>query len=211
MPTLARAAAAGYGWPVRIQDLKPRVSGRPLFIAEAKPRSPFGFSSGSSWEALLSLAIDCGDVVSVHTDPRWGGSLDLIRAARAKTGKPILAKGIHAEDAEVRAALEAGATFALVVGRMPAADILPRCLIEPLSVAELRSLPPEVAAVWNSRDLADGSLKKEAFAEARAVWRGWLCQASNIRGVADVQPGADAVLVGQGLPSFPGFGPQVDF
>jgi indole-3-glycerol phosphate synthase len=187
---------------VRIRDIVPR-NGRPyLFIAEAKPVSPFGWKSDASWEELLALAARVGDVVSVHTDPRWGGSAQLIEEARGRTAKPILAKGIHATDEEVRAALGAGADFALVVGRLPAAELLPRCLIEPNTLAELRALPADVAAVWNSRDLRDGGLKPETFAEARALWKGWLCQASNLKAAADVAPGADAVLVGQGLPSF---------
>jgi len=56
--------------------------------------------------------------------------------------------------------------------------------------------------VWNSRDLSDGGLKKETFEEARRLWKGWLCQASNICSVADIQDGADAVLVGTHLEEF---------
>jgi indole-3-glycerol phosphate synthase len=187
---------------VRIQDLSPRPGFGFVLIAEAKPISPFGFRSGEPWDALFARAAEIGDVVSVHTDPRWGGSLDLIVEARARTAKPILAKGIHASDGEVRAALAAGADFALVVGRVPAADLLPRCLLEPVALAELAALPAGSAAAWNSRDLSTGGLKPQTFAEARAAWPGWLCQASNLRAPADVDPSADAALVGQALPEF---------
>ena len=56
--------------------------------------------------------------------------------------------------------------------------------------------------VWNSRDLVTGGLKKETFEDARKIWKGWLCQASNIKTVADIKEGADAVLVGSHLPEF---------
>jgi indole-3-glycerol phosphate synthase len=187
---------------VRIQEIEPAAGRTFLLIAEAKPVSPFAWRSDRTWDELFALAARVGDVVSVHTDARWGGSIDLIAKARTLTAKPILAKGIHASDDEIRAALAAGADFALVVGRLPAADLLPRCLVEPNSVAELGRLPAGTAAVWNSRDLSTGGPKAETFAEARAAWGGWLCQASNLKTPADVAPGADAALVGEALPSF---------
>lgn len=187
---------------MRIQDLT-AASGRPyLLIAEVKTVSPFGWRSDRTWDELFALAARTGDVISVHTDPRWGGSIELVAKARALTAKPILAKGIHASDDEVRAALAAGADFALVVGRLPAADLLPRCLVEPNTVAELMQLPPGTAAVWNSRDLRNGGLKAETFATARAAWGGWLCQASNLEAPRDVETSASAVLVGTALPAF---------
>lgn len=196
---------------MEIQNIFPARGRRFALIAEAKPLSPFGFRSGQSWDELFRLAAAAGDVVSVHADPRWGGSLDLIRAARSRTEKPILAKGVHASDEEIRAALAAGADFALVVGRLPAPDLRPRCLIEPNTLAELGALPPGTAAVWNSRDLRDGGLKEETFADARAAWPGWLCQASNLRSAGDVHPGAQACLVGQALPEFIGSLGLIDF
>lgn len=170
-------------------------------IAEVKTRSPFGFSSEKSWGELFALAEKIGDIVSIHTDPRWGGSFDLVREARKRTHKPIVAKGIHATDADIHKALDAGADYVLVVGRVPSAH-LDKCLIEPNSLAELAALPRGVKAVWNSRDLQTGGLKKESFAEARALWPGWLCQASNISCIEDVQKEADAVLVGSRLEAF---------
>jgi len=175
--------------------------GEPLLIAEVKIKSPFGFRSEKTWNELFALACSVGDIVSIHTDKHWGGSFELLAKARDLTTKPILAKGIHATDAEVERALATGANWVLVVGRVP--EIFPeRCLIEPNSLTELAALDPSLHAVWNSRDLSTGGLKKETFEEARAAFSGWLCQASNLKTIADVKDGADAVLVGSSLPEF---------
>jgi indole-3-glycerol phosphate synthase len=173
-------------------------------IAEVKITSPFGYTSKKSWDELFQIAEKSGDIISVHTDPRWGGSLELIKKARAMTNKPILAKGIHADDASLKAAFEAGADYTLVVGRIPdlEADLLKGCLIEPNSLEELKKIPHDMKVVWNSRDLDTGGLKLETFEEARRIFPGWLCQASNIKSIDDVKEGADAVLVGTDLESF---------
>lgn len=174
---------------------------KPLLIAEVKTISPFGFHSDKSWEELFEVANAYGDMLSVHTDTRWGGSFELLSRARAMSTKPILAKGIHTTDDEVERALALGADKVLVVGRIPAIHF-ERCLIEPYTLAELRSLPPGTSAVWNSRDLTTGALKSETFADARAAHQGYLVQASNIRTIKDVDPTADAILVGQNLEEF---------
>jgi indole-3-glycerol phosphate synthase len=170
-------------------------------IAEVKTDSPFGYRSSESWKDLFDLAVSVGDIVSIHTDPRWGGSFELLRKARRLTSIPILAKGIHATDAEVEEAIAAGAEYVLVVGRVPRVH-KERCLIEPYTLRELSTLPADARAVWNSRDLGTGGMKDEMFDDARKIWKGWLCQASNIRTVADIEDGADAVLVGTHLRSF---------
>lgn len=174
---------------------------KPLLIAEVKTQSAFGFRSERSWEELFAIANEYGDILSIHTDPRWGGSFELLKRARAMTEKPILAKGIHATDEEIERALALGADKVLVVGRIP--DIhLEQSIIEPYTLTELRSLPPGTSAVWNSRDLTTGALKPETFAAARAAHQGYLVQASNIRTIKDVDPTADAILVGQNLEEF---------
>ena len=170
-------------------------------IAEVKTRSPFGYTSEKTWGELFQLADTIGDVISVHTDSRWGGSFELIKKARGLTKKPILAKGIHGDDSLVRQAVAAGADFVLVVGRIPAIHV-EKCWIEPTTLSELEAVPPHFRVLWNSRDLADGRLKKETFEEARALRVGWLCQASNIKTRADIKEGADAVLVGTHLFEF---------
>ncbi len=170
-------------------------------IAEVKTQSPFGFKSSKTWDELFELANKTGDIISVHTDVRWGGSFDLIKKARGLTSKPILAKGIHAIDEEIELAIKAGADFVLVVGRIPKIHV-EKCFIEPVTLAELKAIPSDVKAVWNSRDLATGGLKDESFKEARNIFKGWLCQASNIKTVDDIEEGADAILVGTHLLEF---------
>ena len=180
----------------------------PLIIAEVKTESPFGFKSDKTWGELFAVAEKAADIVSIHTDPRWGGSFDLIRKAKSLTAKPILAKGIHALDSDIASAAAAGADFILVVGRIPeisatiTPEILAKCVIEPNTLAELAAIPETFYAVWNARDLSTGGTKTETFAEARAIFKGWLCQASHISTIADVQEGADAVLVGEKLEQF---------
>jgi indole-3-glycerol phosphate synthase len=170
-------------------------------IAEVKTHSPFGWDSSQSWDELFEIANKVGDIISIHTDPRWHGSYDLIVKARSLTKKPILAKGINAKDSDIIKALNAGADYVLVVGRIPKSNI-DKCFIEPVSLEELRRLPETIKAVWNSRDLATGGKKKESFEDARKVFSGWLCQASNIYSLSDVDKSADAVLVGSHLPQF---------
>ncbi len=170
-------------------------------IAEVKTHSPFGFDSEKSWDELFTIAEKAGDIISIHTDPRWNGSFDLIRKAKSLTSKPILAKGIHKTDDLIEKAVEAGADFVLVVGRVPAVHA-EKCLIEPYDLAELKTIPPEMKVVWNSRDLKTGGMKTETFEEARKLFPGWLCQASNIKTVGDIKEGADAVLVGTNLEGF---------
>lgn len=188
---------------------------RTTIIAEVKTESPFGFKSEKSWDELFLLAISVGDIISIHTDPRWGGSFGHLSMARARTAKPILAKGIHETDEELIKAFGLGADLALVVGRVPASPFIPlsKCLVEPNSLDELTRLVADarrqsndpqfnLKVVWNSRDLATGSLKTETFAEARKLYSGWMCQASNIHTVTDIDPTADAVIVGSHLGEF---------
>jgi len=170
-------------------------------IAEVKTKSPFGFKSEKSWDELFEIANEIGDIISIHTDRRWGGSFELLKKARGLTTKPILAKGIHESDSLIEEAIQAGANYVLVVGRLP--NIYQeKCFIEPISLTELRTIPQDYRVVWNSRDLKTGGLKKETFSEARKIWNGYLVQASNIKTVSDIESGADAILVGSHLLEF---------
>lgn len=159
-------------------------------IAEVKTESPFGCRAEKSWDELFETANKIGDIISIHTDPRWGGSFELVRKVRGFTKKPILAKGIHADDADIARAIEAGADWVLVVGRVPGV-FLEKCIIEVNDLAQLKTVPNDTRVVWNARDLHDGSAKQESFAEARAIFPGWLCQASFIKTVDDIEEGAD--------------------
>jgi len=170
-------------------------------IAEVKTCSPFGFKSDKSWEELFNIASEYGDIISIHTDPRWGGSFELIKKAKKLTNKPILSKGIHETDEEIKNAVNAGADYILVVGRIP--EIYPeKCFIEPLTLSELKKIPKNFKVVWNSRDLSNGELKTETFEQAREIFSGWLCQASNIKTINDLNKNANAILVGQNLEEF---------
>lgn len=172
-----------------------------LLIAEIKTHSPFGFTSSKSWEELFAVANKYGDMLSVHTDERWGGSFEILRRARQMTNKPILAKGIHATDEEIERAVALGADKVLVVGRVPQAH-RDKCLIEPYTLSELLSLPTGTQVVWNSRDLENGKPKSITFTEACESFSGWMCQASNIKTMADVHPSANAILIGENLVEF---------
>ena len=170
-------------------------------IAEVKTKSPFGFKSKESWDELFSIADKIGDMISIHTDERWGGNYDLIRKARKLTSKLILAKGIHKNDEEVKKAIEAGADFVLVVGRI-SKIYREKCLIEVLNLEQFKDIPLGTKAVWNGRDLENRKIKKETFEEAREIWKGWLCQASFIKTWKDVREGTNAILVGENLVNF---------
>lgn len=170
-------------------------------VAEVKTKSPFGFTSEKSWDEQFKLAEEIGDIVAIHTDRRWDGSVEHIKKARTLTKKPILAKGIHESDEMIEAAVKAGADYVLVVGRIPTVH-KEICWIEPMSLAQLKTIPESYKAVWNARNISDGKPKPETFEQARDLWGGWLCQASFIRHIDNVKPGADGILVGQGLWEF---------
>ena len=110
-------------------------------------------------------------------------------------------EGIHATDAEIKKAIDAGADYILVVGRIPSV-YHDKCLIEPLTLDEVKTIPQNLKIVWNSRELKDGSIKKETFEDARKIFKGWMCQASNITSVKNINNSADAVLVGTNLIDF---------
>ncbi|MDP1688981.1 MAG: hypothetical protein Q8L47_02525 [bacterium] len=178
------------------------IDGKVTFLAEVKTKSPFGYSSSLSFDELFNLVNIHGDIVSIHTDERWGGSFELLQKVRKLTAKPILAKGIHKTDSEINRALSCGANFVLVVGRIPK-DISPEfLLIEPKCLAELKTISKDYKVVWNARDLETGKPKIESFVEARNIFQGWLCQASYIKTKKDLVIGADAVLIGENLREF---------
>jgi len=172
-----------------------------LLIAEVKTMSPFGFKSENSWDELFEVANKFGDIISIHTDPRWGGSFELLEMTRMLTNKPILAKGIHKSDAEIKRAIQAGADYVLVVGRIPNIYV-DKLLIEPLEFSEIVKIPKNLKLVWNSRDILTGGQKKETIADIRKIWDGWLCQASNISSENDINPSVQAILVGKQLRNF---------
>jgi hypothetical protein len=169
---------------------------KPIFIAEIKTQSPYGYKARY------------GDWVSVHTNALWGGDFEAVSFVRHCTDKPILAKGLHGTDDEIQRALDHGADYVLVVNRIPADKYLDKCLLEPgvwfkpLGVREVNS--KELKYVCNSRCLLTGCtyVDFELRLEALREKAGWLCQASNIITAQDVKPGMDAYLVGTHLTEF---------
>lgn len=187
---------------------------KPIFIAEIKTQSPFGFESLHSWDELFDMANRYGDWISVHTNPLWGGSWKLLAEARKRTKKPILAKGIHGSDESVAMAFNTGADYVLSVGRIPekvdwmrdGEFDLDKILIEPISFAQYLSWDrfnhsALQKLVFNQRDLSNGKAKDEDYDMWRKVTP-WLCQASRIRNINEVRPDANAFIVGSNLPFF---------
>ncbi len=174
-----------------------------LLFAEVKPVSPFGWKSDRSWEELFEIANEHGDWLSIHTNKLWGGSFKLLAEACRRTDKPVLAKGYHTSDDDIARALDAGARRVLTVRDSLPEAYAEMCMIEPLTIMGLGRLAGAEQAVWNSRNPYTGDTKIDTFEQARLVRPlAWLCQASNIRTIDDVEPTANAVLVGANLPEF---------
>jgi indole-3-glycerol phosphate synthase len=179
----------------------------PILIAEVKTQSPFGYRSQRTQDELFDLAFSAGDWISIHTDPRWGGSFEWLKEACSRTQKPVLAKGIHEHDSEIVEALACGASSVLVVGRIPEKPLIPRCLIEVTSLEQLAVFVKDprlidAKIVWNQRDLQTGEPQGVSEEQVLNLWGRWLCLASMLRNKKDVWGGANAVLVGEHLEEF---------
>jgi indole-3-glycerol phosphate synthase/phosphoribosylanthranilate isomerase len=89
-------------------------------IAEFKRRSPSaGDIRPDAEPAASARAYESGGAaaMSVLVDERFGGSVHDLRAARAATGIPLLAKGFFSTEGELRALREAGADGVLLLLR----------------------------------------------------------------------------------------------
>jgi indole-3-glycerol phosphate synthase len=89
-------------------------------IAEIKRRSPsLGDIRPDADPSTLArdYALAGATAVSVLVDERFGGSWDDLRAARASSSVPLLAKGFFSTDEHLRTAKEAGADAALLLLR----------------------------------------------------------------------------------------------
>lgn len=193
----------------------------PTLIAEVKTVSPFGFRSRWPEEYLLDLALEHGDWVAIHTDPAWGGSIEGLaevrrRMVRHGIDKPLLAKGVHRDDSELRRAL-ALADYALVVGRWPHAlepALQARLIFEPTFEGQVRlairafvAVDARPRIVLNRRNLDTGDLSTDTPSPGvvKAMYRGndpWVVHASFIASDADLDAAADAHLVGSSLVEF---------
>jgi indole-3-glycerol phosphate synthase len=176
----------------------------PIFIAEIKTRSPFGYVSKHSFAKLMECAIKFGDWISVHDNALWGGDYESIAFVRRNTNKTILAKGLHATDDDIRRALDHGADYVLVVDREPAPELHDKCLFEWSRFSGLQQHPHLMNQkhVFNNRDLRYGWPKHLTELKEFVDSGAWVCQASNIQSKDDIKPGISAYIVGEGLMKF---------
>ena len=190
-------------------------------IAEVKRRSPSaGDLRPDADPAGLARAFEASGAaaVSILVDDRFGGSLADLRAARATTSLPLLAKGFFSTRAHLEDVRAAGAEAALLLLRDlddAAVDELTRtadalgldALVEAHDAEELEravALGAEIVGV-NARDLDTFEVDRRAQLElvARAPRDRVVVAESGIanraQGAAAELAGADAILVGTAL------------
>ncbi len=191
-------------------------------IAEVKRRSPSAgdLRPDADPARLASQFANAGAAaISILVDERFGGSLEDLRAARAATTAPLLAKGFFTEELDLLKLKVAGADAALVILRdvddQRAAALLSyarelgiETLVEAHDANELHravALDAEVIGV-NARDLTTFELDRGKQLELVARMRGQdavVVAESGVRtraqGAAAELAGADAVLVGSAL------------
>jgi indole-3-glycerol phosphate synthase len=184
-------------------------------IAEFKRRSPSaGDLNLTADPAQVARAYEAAGALamSVLVDERFGGSWDDLRAARAATSLPLLAKGFFSTPEHLRSAREAGADAVLLLLRdldddtcrtlMDEGD----ALVEAHDAAEVqRALELDAPIVGiNARDLSTFAVDRGAQLElVRTVSGRIVIAESGIESAADAaqarEAGANAVLVGSTL------------
>ena len=190
-------------------------------IAEIKRRSPsVGDLRPHADPAEIAAAYDRAgaSAVSILVDERFGGSWDDLRAARAVTRLPLLAKGFFSTEEHLRTAREAGADAVLLLLRdldeftvrrlLGVAEALELdALVEAHHASELERavrLDAEVIGI-NARDLMTFEIDRRAQLELVAsAPRDRVVVAesgieSRAQGAAAELAGADAILVGSAL------------
>jgi indole-3-glycerol phosphate synthase/phosphoribosylanthranilate isomerase len=190
-------------------------------IAEVKRRSPSAgdLRPDADPARLAAQFANAGAAaISVLVDDRFGGSVDDLRAARAATAAPLLAKGFFTEEADLRELRDAGADAVLLLLRdlddERAAALLAAtrelgvdALVEAHDAEELRravALDAEVIGI-NARDLSTFRIDRSAQLElvASAPRDRVVIAESGIdtraQGAAAELAGADAILVGSAL------------
>jgi indole-3-glycerol phosphate synthase/phosphoribosylanthranilate isomerase len=190
-------------------------------IAEFKRRSPSAGSlrpGGDVAEVARGYATGGARAMSVLVDERFDGSWDDLRAARAATDLPLLAKGFFSTTDHLREARDAGADAALLILRdmddptarelMGAANALGlETLVEAHDAEELaRAVALDAPVVGiNARDLGTFHVDRSAQLElvARAPRDRVVIAESGIetraQAAAAELAGASAVLVGSTL------------
>jgi indole-3-glycerol phosphate synthase len=190
-------------------------------VAEFKRRSPSAgdIRPGADPVAFArDYAAAGARAMSVLVDERFGGSWDDLRAARAVTNLPLLAKGFFTAEDDLRAARDAGADAVLLLLRdlddaraaelmRAAAGLGLDALVEAHDASELeRAVRLGADPIGlNARDLATFTVDRRAQLElvARAPReRAVVAEsgvASRAQGAAAELAGADAILVGTTL------------
>ena len=194
-------------------------------IAEIKRRSPsLGDIRPDADPARLAAAFSRAgaSAVSVLVDERFGGDWDDLRAARAATGVPLLAKGFFSTEEHLRTAKEAGADAVLLLLRDlddahmrrllgVAGELGLDTLVEAHDADELERAVIHGAPVIgvNARDLSTFEIDRETQLElvARIPPEHVAIAESGVRtraqGAAAELAGADAILVGSALMQAP--------
>jgi indole-3-glycerol phosphate synthase / phosphoribosylanthranilate isomerase len=197
-------------------------------IAEVKRRSPSAgdLRPDADPSALAASYERAGAAaVSILVDERFDGSWNDLRAARAATSLPLLAKGFFSTEDDLRTAGEAGADAVLLLLRdlddgsaarlaRTAEELGLETLVEAHDAAELEravALGAPIVGI-NARDLATFRIDRRAQLRLLACahgLRGTVPQApvlvaesgieSRAQGAAAELAGADAVLVGSAL------------
>jgi indole-3-glycerol phosphate synthase / phosphoribosylanthranilate isomerase len=191
-------------------------------IAEVKRRSPSAgdLRPDADPARLASQFANAGAAaISILVDARFGGSFADLKAARAATAAPLLAKGFFTEELELLKAKVAGADAVLILLRdvddQRAAALMSyarelglETLVEAHDAAELQravGLEAEVIGV-NARDLStfeiDRTRQLELIARMRAHDVIVVAESgvhSRAQGAGAELAGADAILVGSAL------------
>jgi indole-3-glycerol phosphate synthase / phosphoribosylanthranilate isomerase len=190
-------------------------------IGEVKRRSPSaGDLRPEADPAAIAAAYESAGAAaaSILVDGRFAGSWEDLRAARAATALPLLAKGFFSSEGDLRTAREAGADAVLLLLRdlddtttrrllSVAGELGLDALVEAHDAEELEravALDARVIGV-NARDLATFRVDREAQLDlvARAPRDRVVVAESGIEervhAVSAELAGADAVLVGSAL------------
>jgi indole-3-glycerol phosphate synthase len=190
-------------------------------IAEFKRRSPSlgDIRPDARVEELVpAYAASGASAISVLVDEQFAGSLDDLRAARAATGVPLLAKGFFSTEEHLRELRDAGADAVLLILRdlddATAAQLMRSAetfgldaLVEAHTEGELEralSLDAPIVGV-NARDLSTFAIdrRRQLDLVARAAGGRIVIAESGIhsraQGAAAELAGADAILVGSSL------------
>jgi indole-3-glycerol phosphate synthase/phosphoribosylanthranilate isomerase len=190
-------------------------------IAEFKRRSPSAGDirpDADPAEVVAACERSGAAAASVLVDERFGGSWDDLRAARAGSALPLLAKGFFSSEADLRTAREAGADAVLLLLRdledgraaalvRTAAELGLDALVEAHDAAELeRAVRLGADPIGlNARDLDTFTLDRRAQLRLVATAprdRVVVAESgihSRAQAAAAELAGADAVLVGTSL------------